>query len=102
MIKLIKNIKKLVSSLKYLITFFELLLLKSLIYNKNKISSISKNNLKNNYFKMVNIKKSLQDKIFKMLKKNISSINILNIKSHQRFGNYLICLKIMLSFFANY
>jgi hypothetical protein len=93
MIKLIKNIKKLVSSLKYLITFFELLLLKSLIYNKNKISSISKNNLKNNYFKMVNIKKSLQDKIFKMLKKNISSINILNIKSHQRFGNYLICYK---------
>ena len=78
-------------NIKILIIFFELILLINFLYNKNNNSSIS-----NDYFKMINIKRKLQNTIFKILKENKTFINTLNIKSHMRFGNYLISLKIML------
>ena len=39
-----------------------------------------------------NINRILQDKIYKLIKKNISYINTLYIKGHRRFGNYFISL----------
>ena len=80
MIHLNLNIKILSFSLKYIIIFFELILLINFINNKNNNSAIS-----NNYFKMINIKRKLQNTIFKVLKKNKTFINTLNIKSHMRF-----------------
>ena len=87
MIQLNLNIKILSSSLKYIIIFIELILFINFLYNKNNNSSIS-----NNYFKMINIKRKSQNAIFKILKKNKTFINTLNIKGHMRFGNYFISL----------
>ena len=80
-----------ISFMKYRIIFFELLLLLKYFINiKNKSSSISKNSPKNNMSKIINIiKRNIPNK---NNKKNKTYINILYIKGHMRFGNYLISL----------
>ena len=93
MIKLNRKNKKIISFLKYIILFIELLLLNDFINIKKYISSILINNSKSNNFKINNIIKSnLQKHIYKKLNKNITSINSLIIKGQMRFGNYLIAL----------
>ena len=73
--------------LKYIII---LLLIHYLIIIINKISLISKYSMKNN--NKDKIIKDINNKIFKILKKNLSYINTLYIKSVRRFGNYFIAL----------
>ena len=78
---------------KILIIFLGLLFLKNLIIIGN-ISSLFPNiYLKSNSSKIFNnIKSALKDKIYIMMKKNITNINSLYIKGALRFGNYLISL----------
>ena len=81
--------------LKHIIIIFELLLLGYFIKIINKSSSFSNIYLKNknsNSLYFNNIKKTLQNIIYKMFKKNITYINRLFIKGHLRFGNYFISL----------
>jgi len=75
--------------LKYIAILCELLLFKYFIYNINEISSISKSKWKNNKSKFIIY---LQNRIFKLLKKKITKINTIYIKSRMRFGNYFISL----------
>ena len=78
---------------KILIILLGLLFLKNLIIIGN-ISSLFPNiYLKSNSSKIFNnIKSALKDKIYIMMKKNITYINSLYIKGALRFGNYLISL----------
>ena len=81
--------------LKHIIIIFELLLLGYFIKIINKSSSFPNIYLKNknsNSLYFNNIKKTLQNIIYKMFKKNITYINRLFIKGHLRFGNYFISL----------
>jgi hypothetical protein len=64
-----------------------------LIIVGNKYSFFSNNYSKNNsYIIFNNIKRTLKDKIYKYLKKNITNINSLYIIGNLRFGNYYISL----------
>ena len=92
MIKLSKKNKKLIFTLKYIIIFIEFLFIEYFININNNIFIISNNNLRNNTSKIINIKRNLQDKIYKIIKKNISCINTLYIEGCIRFGNYFISL----------
>ena len=78
---------------KILIILLGLLFLKNLIIIGN-ISSLFPNIYsKSNSSKIFNnIKSALKDKIYIMMKKNITNINSLYIKGALRFGNYLISL----------
>jgi hypothetical protein len=87
---MIKPNKKLVFFLKFIIIFFELLLLRYFINIINKSSSYSSN------FNI--IKKTLQNIIYKKFKKNITYINFLFINSHSRFGNFFIALNNVIIF----
>ena len=92
MIKLSKKNKKIIFSLKYIIIFIEFLFIEYFISINNDIFIISNNYLRNNPSKINNIKRNLQDKIYKIIKKNISYINTLYIEGNIRFGNYFISL----------
>jgi len=87
MIKLFKK-----NSLKYIIIIIEFLFMKYFISINSNSFMISHNDLRNNISKINNIKRSLHDKIYKIIKKNISYINTLYIKGRLRFGNYFISL----------
>ena len=87
MIKLFKK-----NSLKYIIIIIEFLFMKYFISINSNSFIISHNDLRNNISKINNIKRSLHDKIYKIIKKNISYINTLYIKGRLRFGNYFISL----------
>ena len=72
-----------------------LLLIQYFIKNTNKISVISKYILNNNNRDNNNrdkIIKDINNKIFGILKKNFTYINVLYIKSLRRFGNFFISL----------
>ena len=90
MMKLRKKTYKIIYFLKYIIIFFELLMFKCFINIKNKNSSISNKNLKNNKSKYI-IKRNLSDKI-KNLKNNKTIINTLIIIGNMRFGNFFVSL----------
>lgn len=90
MMKLRKKTYKKIYFLKFIIIFFELLMLKCLIYIKNKSSSNLNNNLKNHKSKYI-IKRNLNYKI-KNLKRNKTNINTLIIIGKFRFGNYFVSL----------
>ena len=75
--------------LKFIIILLELLLFTNFIKNSNEIPSIKNYSLNNNKSKFIIY---LQNRIFKILKKNISKINTLYINSYMRFGNYIISL----------
>lgn len=93
MIKLNRKNKKIISFLKYIILFIELLLIKDFINIKKYNSSILINNLKNDSLKIINnIKINLQNQIYKTFNKNITSINSMYIIGRMRFGNYFIGL----------
>ena len=83
--------KKIIYLLKYIIIYFELLMLKCFLNIRYKSSSISNRNLKNNHSKIILIKRKLHD-IIKILKKNKTNIKTLYIKGNMRFGNYFISL----------
>ena len=67
--------------------------MKYLNIEENINSFLSKIHSKNNSFRIINnIKRTLKDKIYKYLKKNITNINSIYIRGYLRFGNYLISL----------
>jgi hypothetical protein len=92
MVKLRKKNNKIIYFLKYIIIFFDLLMLKCSINKINKSSSISNKYLMNNRFKIFNIIKRNLNNIIEKLKKNKTSINTLYIIKNMRFGNYFVSL----------